>query len=69
MIGVDCQWIVGLPTTTHRLDSDLLIQNHVDLLQGKFHAVPNCETVAAKDSDDDVQAVWGWNARRDSATG
>ena len=35
MIGVD--WIAGLPTTAAGFD---MIQNHVDLLPGKVHAVP-----------------------------
>ena len=35
MIGVD--WIAGLPTTEGGFD---MIQNHVDLLSGKMHAVP-----------------------------
>jgi hypothetical protein len=35
MIGVD--WIVGLPTTEGWFN---MIQNHVDLLSEKVHAVP-----------------------------
>jgi hypothetical protein len=46
MIGVD--WIAGLPTTTAGFD---MIQNHVDLLSGKVHAVPTWATVTAADSD------------------
>ena len=39
MIGVD--WIAGLPTTAAGFD---MIQNHVDLLSGKVHAVPTRST-------------------------
>jgi hypothetical protein len=35
MMGVD--WIAGLPTTAAGFDT---MQNHVDLLSGKAHAVP-----------------------------
>jgi hypothetical protein len=42
MIGVD--WIAGLPTTAAGFD---MIQNHVDLLSGKVHAVPTRSTASA----------------------
>jgi hypothetical protein len=42
MIGVD--WIAGLPTTAGGFD---MIQNHVDLLSGKVHAVPTRATATA----------------------
>ncbi len=45
MIGVD--WIAGLPTTEGGLD---MIQNHVDLLSGKEHAVPTRATATAADA-------------------
>ena len=44
MIGVD--WIAGLPTTAAGFD---MIQNHVDLLSGKVHAVPTGATAMATD--------------------
>ena len=47
MIGVD--WIAGLPTTANGFD---MIQNHVDLLSGKVHAVPTRATATAKDAAD-----------------
>ena len=40
MIGVD--WIAGLPTTAAGFD---MIQNHVNLLLGKVHAVPTRATL------------------------
>ena len=45
MIGVD--WIAGLPTTAAGLD---IIQNYVDLLSGKLHAVPTHSTATATDA-------------------
>jgi hypothetical protein len=45
MIGVD--WIAGLPTTEAGFD---MIQNHVDLLSGKVHAVPTRATATAADA-------------------
>ena len=45
MIGVD--WIAGLPTTAAGFD---MIQNHVDLLSGKVHAVPTRATATAADA-------------------
>ena len=45
MIGVD--WIAGLPTTAAGLD---MIQNYVDLLSGKLHAVPTHSTATATDA-------------------
>ena len=45
MIGVD--WIAGLPTTA--LDFDM-IQNLVDLLSGRVHAVPTRAMVTAADA-------------------
>ena len=45
MIGVD--WIAGLPTTAAGFD---MIQNHVDLLSGKVHAVPTRSTATATDA-------------------
>ena len=45
MIGVD--WIAGLPTTAGGYD---MIQNHVDLLSGKVHAVPTRATATAQDA-------------------
>ena len=45
MIGV--YWIAGLPKTAAGFD---LIQNHVDLLSGKVHAVPTCSTATAADA-------------------
>ena len=45
MIGVD--WIAGLLTTAAGFD---MIQNHVDLLSGKVHAVPTRATVTAADA-------------------
>ena len=45
MIGVD--WIAGLPTTAAGFD---MIQNHVDLLSGKVHAVPTRTTATAADA-------------------
>ena len=45
MIGVD--WIAGLPTTPAGFD---MIQNHVDLLSGKVHAVPTRSTATATDA-------------------
>ena len=45
MIGVD--WIAGLPTTATGFD---MIQNHVDLLSGKVHAVPTRATATAADA-------------------
>ena len=47
MIGVD--WIAGLPTTEGGFD---MIQNHVDLLSGKVHAVPTRASATAKDAAD-----------------
>ena len=44
-IGVD--WIAGLPTTAAGFE---MIQNHVDLLSGKVHAVPTRSTAAATDA-------------------
>jgi len=43
MIGVD--WIAGLPTTVGGFD---MIQNHVDLLSGKVHAVPTRANATAR---------------------
>jgi len=45
MIGVD--WIAGLPATAAGFD---MIQNHVDLLSGKVHAVPTRSTATAADA-------------------
>ena len=45
MIGLD--WIAGLPTTAAGFD---MIQNHVDLLSGKVHAVPTRSTATAADA-------------------
>ena len=45
MIGVD--WIACLPTTAAGYD---MIQNHVDLLSGKVHAVPTRSTTTATDA-------------------
>ncbi len=45
MIGVD--WIAGLPTTAAGFD---MIQNHVDLLSHKVHAVPTRSTATAADA-------------------
>ena len=45
MIGVD--WIAGLPTTAAGFD---MIQNHVDLLSGKVHAVATRATATASDA-------------------
>ena len=45
MIGVD--WIASLPTTAAGFD---MIQNHVDLLSGKVHAVPARSTATAADA-------------------
>ena len=45
MIGVD--WIAGLPTTDGGFD---MIQNHVDLLSGKVHAVLTRATATAADA-------------------
>jgi hypothetical protein len=45
MIGVD--WITGLPTTAAGFD---MIQNHVNLLSGKVHAVPTRSTATAADA-------------------
>jgi hypothetical protein len=45
MIGVD--WIAGLPTTAGGFD---MIQNHVDLLSGKVHAVPTRATATAAEA-------------------
>ena len=45
MIGVDR--IAGLPTTAAGFD---MIQNHVDLLSGKVHAVPTRSTATAADA-------------------
>jgi hypothetical protein len=45
MIGVD--WIAGLPTTAGGFD---MIQNHVDLLSGKVHAVPTRTTATAAEA-------------------
>jgi hypothetical protein len=45
MIGLD--WIAGLPTTAAGFD---MIQNHVDLLSGKVHAVPTRATATAADA-------------------
>jgi hypothetical protein len=45
MIGVD--WIAGLPTMAAGLD---MIQNHVDLLLGKLHAIPTRATATAEDA-------------------
>ena len=45
MIGVD--WIAGLPTTAAGFD---MIQNHVDLLSGKVHAVATRATATAADA-------------------
>ena len=44
-MGVD--WIAGLPTTAAGFD---MIQNHVDLLSGKVHAVPTRATATAADA-------------------
>jgi hypothetical protein len=43
--GVD--WIAGLPTTEGGFD---VIQNHVNLLSGKVHAVPTRATATAADA-------------------
>ena len=45
MIGVD--WIAGLPMTEAGFD---MIQNHVDLLSGKVHAVPTRSTATAAEA-------------------
>ena len=45
MIGVD--WLAGLPTTEAGFD---MIQNHVDLLSGKVHAVPTRSTATAAEA-------------------
>ena len=45
MIGVD--WIAGLPTTAAGFD---MIQNHVDLLSSKVHAVPTRATATVEDA-------------------
>jgi hypothetical protein len=45
MIGVD--WIAGLPTTAAGFD---MIQNHINLLSGKVHAVPTRSTATAADA-------------------
>jgi hypothetical protein len=50
MIGVD--WIAGLPTTADGFD---MIQNHVDLLSGKVHAVPTRATATAADAADIIR--------------
>ena len=50
MIGVD--WIAGLPTTAGGFD---MIQNHVDLLSGKVHAVPTRATATATDAADIIR--------------
>ena len=50
MIGVD--WIAGLPTTADGFD---MIQNHVDLLSGKVHAVPTRATATASDAADIIR--------------
>ena len=47
MIGVD--WIAGLPTTTTAAGFDM-IQNHVDLLSCRVHAVPTRATTTAADA-------------------
>jgi hypothetical protein len=45
MIGVD--WIAWLPTTAGGFD---MIQNHIDLLSGKVHAIPTRATATAADA-------------------
>ncbi len=40
-------WIAGLPTTEARYN---MIQNHIDLLSGKVHAVPTCAMATAADA-------------------
>jgi hypothetical protein len=45
MIRAD--WITGLPTTAAEFD---MIQNHMDLLSGKVHAVPTRATATAADA-------------------
>jgi hypothetical protein len=50
MIGVD--WIAGLPTTADGFD---MIQNHVDLMSGKVHAVPTRATATAADAADIIR--------------
>ena len=50
MIGVD--WIAGLPTTAGGFD---MIQNHVDLMSGKVHAVPTRATATAADAADIIR--------------
>ena len=45
MNGAD--WFAGLPTTGAGFD---MIQNHVELLSGKEHAVPTRSTVTATDA-------------------
>ena len=50
MIGVD--WIAGLPTTEGGFD---MIQNHVDLMSGKVHAVPTRATATAADAADIIR--------------
>ncbi len=42
-------WIAGMPTTAGGFD---MIQNHVDLLSGKVHAVPTRATSTATDAAD-----------------
>ena len=56
MIGVD--WIAGLPTTAAGFD---MIQNHVDLLSGKVHAVPT--------RSDEHLSSWTWAATQTSQAG
>ena len=43
----DRDWIAGLPATAAGFD---MIQNHVDLLSGKVHAVPTRSTATAADA-------------------
>ncbi len=50
MIGVD--WIAWLQTTEGWFD---MIQNHVDLLLGKVHAVPTCATATAAEASEIIR--------------
>ena len=64
MIGVD--WIAGLQTTAAGFD---MIQNHVDLLSVKVHAVPTRWTATATDAEAIIRGMCSRRRQRAPALG
>jgi hypothetical protein len=57
MIGVD--WIAGLLTKEGWFN---MIQNHVDLLSGKVHAVPTCAMATAAEAAEIICEMCLWSS-------